>query len=148
MLNLSNFLDIGENVEFFINNSKFLFKIENNLLKFQDRKGRWKEHKMTINEIVNAKFTFPPKTILEQDEKDLLKKAISLYSDKVDRIYKLYFLEPKYPGCEYISITYTDRPGMTLPMFKKGEKFKRLEIGVPYTVEDLGLKDYRPDRRP
>lgn len=76
------------------------------------------------------------KEILDDKEKEYLKRIIRPFKDKVTQITKHQGF-----GIEFISIKVVDNADIDLPKFKKGTIYKGMEANSPYILKELKLED-------
>lgn len=75
------------------------------------------------------------KPILDEKEKEYLSAVIKPFRNDVASIKKLSCNDKK----EYLKIDFKDIDYINFRNFKKGTMYKGMEIGIDYTLEELGL---------
>lgn len=74
------------------------------------------------------------KEILDEKEREYLSNVIKPFKDKVE-----YIIKDTAACNEYIKITIKKDSSLCFPNFEKGTKYKGMEKGKEYTLEELGL---------
>ena len=75
--------------------------------------------------------------ILTDEEKKYLKAVIEPFKDRVNHLRKYIHLGH---GTEYVEFVIDDHTmSIDLPDFESGTKYKGMELGREYTLEELGL---------
>ena len=85
------------------------------------------------------------KEILTEKEKEYITNIIKPFSNKIKEIRK-DCCEDKY---EYLIISYIDESeicSLLFPYFEKGKYYKNMELSKKYTLEELGLIDYKKEK--
>ena len=80
--------------------------------------------------------------ILTEKEKNYICNLIKPFSNKVKEIVKKGY----YDDEEYISIIINDDMNISLPNFEKGKYYKNMEVNERYSLEELGLIDYKKEK--
>lgn len=138
MLILSEILNVPEEVQFKIDDTKDIYIIKKNKLLLKNN-NYWIKSSIKLNDIVEKEIKLLPIPILSKKERKYLKKIIMPIKDKVDKIFKLSLDDCNYEDYEFINITFTDRPSISLPIFVKGKYYEKMLADTPYTLDDLGL---------
>ena len=80
--------------------------------------------------------------ILTEKEKNYICNLIKPFLYKVVGIVKYNYCDKE----EFISITIKDDMDITLPNFEKGKYYKNMKLNEKYTLEELGLIDYKKEK--
>ena len=80
--------------------------------------------------------------ILTEKEKNYICNLIKPFSNKVKGIVKKGYYDEE----EYISIIINDDMNISLPNFEKGKYYKNMKLNKEYTLEELGLIDYKKEK--
>lgn len=102
-----------------------------------DRLPNW-----TTKAQTTADFIEEVVDILTGEEKDWIKSVIAPFRNHVTEICKTGYRRAGVEDVEFIYIDYstgTEEGSVIFPNFKKGEKFKEMEIDRGYTPEELDL---------
>ena len=141
MSEVAHMLGVELEEEFKINDdSTNKFKLTNSGLFFLNHVGVWGscDHKLT--QLLNGKHEIIklPKSILTEEEKEYLSNVIKPFRNRIKHIVKYL-----YEYGEYISIVYkVSDVGMSsviFPSYDEGTTYKGMELGMEYTLEELGL---------
>lgn len=88
----------------------------------------------TLLEWANSEYEEP---ILTEEEKTYLKAVMEPFKDRVNHLRKYIHLGH---GTEYVEFVIDDHTmSIDLPDFESGTKYKGMELGREYTLEELGL---------
>lgn len=93
---------------------------------------------ITLIGILKGKYNIVKisKSVLTDKEKEYLSAVIKPFRDRVEYICKS---DDGSMETEYINITFDVDDFLCLPNFKKGTMYKGMELGMGYTLEELGL---------
>ena len=80
--------------------------------------------------------------ILTEKEKNYIYNLIKPFLNEVVRIVKNNYFDRE----EFISITSKDDMDITLPNFEKGKYYKNMKLEKNYSLEELGLIDYKKEK--
>ena len=80
--------------------------------------------------------------ILTEKEKNYIYNLIKPFLNEVVRIVKNNYFDRE----EFISITIKDDMDITLPNFEKGKYYKNMKLEKNYSLEELGLIDYKKEK--
>ena len=115
----------------------------NYLLSYDDLENYWIQNDKMLAAILRGDRTIvkSPPPLLYDDERKYLSYVIKPWKDKVDGIYKMKFYNHNQQALEYefIRIDTKDQATMSFPKFKAGTKYRMMELGHKYSVEDLNL---------
>lgn len=117
-------------------NKNGLFRILGNEFKRDD------EARLILNLILNGHYTVKKKSerILDDKEKEYLSNVIKPFRHKVYGIKKC---ECNDDHTQYIEVYYEDTDGiiysLQFPRFDEGDMYKDMELGMRYTLGELGL---------
>jgi hypothetical protein len=89
--------------------------------------------------LVNAIILDKIKGILDDKEKEYLKKVIEPFRNRIKYI-NLEISFDEY-GAVYIVVHLENNDSMILPNFKKGTMYKNMEVNKEYSLEELGLNE-------
>ena len=80
--------------------------------------------------------------ILTEKEKNYICNLIKPFSNKVKGIVKKGYYDEE----EYITIIINDDMNISFPNFNKGKYYKGMELDERYSLEELGLIDYKKEK--
>ena len=89
--------------------------------------------------LVNAIILDKIKEILDDEEKEYLRKVIKPFRKRIKYI-SLKNSVGEY-NAVYIAVYLENDDSMTLPNFKKGTMYKNMEVKKRYTLKELGLDE-------
>lgn len=89
--------------------------------------------------LVNAIILDKIKEILDDEEKEYLRKVIKPFKKRIKYI-SLENSVGEY-NAVYIAVYLENDDSMTLPNFKKGTMYKNMEVKKRYTLKELGLDE-------
>lgn len=89
--------------------------------------------------LVNAIILDKIKEILDDEEKEYLRKVIKPFKKRIKYI-SLKNSVGEY-NAVYIAVYLENDDSMTLPNFKKGTMYKNMEVKKRYTLKELGLDE-------
>lgn len=89
--------------------------------------------------LVNAIILDKIKEILDDEEKEYLRKVIKPFRKRIKYI-SLKNSVGEY-NAVYIAVYLENDDSMTLPNFKKGTMYKNMEVKKKYTLKELGLDE-------
>lgn len=89
--------------------------------------------------LVNAIILDKIKEILDDEEKEYLRKVIKPFKKRIKYI-SLENSVGEYNSV-YIAVYLENDDSMTLPNFKKGTMYKNMEVKKRYTLKELGLDE-------
>lgn len=134
-----NFRRIGENerIETLKGNLvNFLSYYQDNLL-YNDSTGNDGLDIVFVYRIFQTRID----KILTEKEKNYICNLIKPFLDKVKGIVKKDFENE-----EFISIIIKEDTNIALPNFEKGKYYKNMKLNKEYTLEELGLIDYKKEK--
>ena len=137
-------LELNENFRFksrLIDLSTYEFKFTEDYLMYYHTEGDyWNKASFdTLCNLLNGKYEVIklPKSILAEEERKYLSRVIKPFREKIQHISKLTGKNGEYI-CIDIRFDW-EEDSILLPSFATGTLYKGMEIGMEYTLRELGL---------